>query len=46
MLGSEIVAYDAAHHIVIWVDLPIAQQIVEASQHAPYPPCGPLWILR
>lgn len=36
MLGGEPFDYDAAHHLVVSLDLPISGQILEASTDAPY----------
>ncbi len=36
MLGEEVYLYDAAHYLVVTVDLPIVGQVIQASKEHPY----------
>lgn len=38
-LGDQAVLYDAAHHLVVSVDLPLVGQVIQASREAPYLCC-------
>lgn len=38
-LGTEVVTYDAAHHLIVSVDLPLVGHVTEASVEAPYLCC-------
>lgn len=38
-LGGEVVMFDAAHHLVVSVDLPLVGHVIEASAEAPYLCC-------
>jgi AraC-like DNA-binding protein len=36
MLGDEVYLYDASHHLVVSVDLPVTGQVLQATPQAPY----------
>ncbi|MBB4858697.1 AraC-like DNA-binding protein [Novosphingobium chloroacetimidivorans] len=38
-LGDQVILYDAAHHLVVSLDLPLVGHVVQASQDAPYLCC-------
>ena len=38
-LGGEVVPFDAAHHLVVSVDLPLVGHVIPASAEAPYLCC-------
>ncbi|MET1756445.1 AraC family transcriptional regulator [Novosphingobium sp. RD2P27] len=38
-LGDQVILYDAAHHLVVSLDLPLVGHVVQASHEAPYLCC-------
>jgi len=38
-LGDQVILYDAAHHLVVSLDLPLVGHVIEASHDAPYLCC-------